>query len=246
MNSISISYTFIRRFQSIFKMAAAPALTGNEKRKQSCKEVGGEKKRKGHKREDDFKNQYNPTSLNEPTEYKATSDTWIPSGLEITNLLCERFGMAADKNLYISNKSGENIQFTLGQIPELSGEDNLEWIQNADNSRALFNKYLKKVESARPADILVYKDNVAQKWLFFKMDDIIDFIVAKATWRKLETGRIKGNFDNDSKKGSAQYMTYEFRSTHKSYFLGLNGGKGIEFIHLLKKNIAFYEDAFNY
>ena len=41
-------------------MAAAPALTGNEKRKQSCKEVGGEKKRKGHKREDYFKNQYNP------------------------------------------------------------------------------------------------------------------------------------------------------------------------------------------
>jgi len=223
-----------------------PALTGNEKRIQSCKNVGGMKKRKGHKREDYFKNQYNPTSLNEPTEYKATSDTWIPHGLEITNILCERFGMAADKDIYISNKSGENIQFTLGQIPELSGEDNLEWIQNADNSRALFNKYLKKIESVRPADILVYKDNSAQKWLFFKMDDIVEFIVANATWRKLESGRIKGDFVNDSKKGTAQYLTYEYRTNHKSYFLGLNGGKGIEFIRLLKKNIAFYEDAFNY
>ena len=221
-------------------------LTGNEKRKQSCKNVGGDKKRKGHKREDDFKNQYNPASLTEPTEYKATSDTWIPSGLEITNILCERFGMEASKDLYISNKSGENIQFTLGQIPELIAEDNLAWLQNPDNCRALFNKYLKKVESARPADILVYKDNKAQKWLFFKMDDIIDFIVAKATWRRLETGRIKGDFDNDTKKGTSQYMTYEYRPTHKSYFLGLNGGKGIEFIHLLKKNIAFYEDAFHY
>ena len=221
-------------------------LTGNEKRKQSCKNVGGDKKKKGHKREDDFKKQYNPASLTEPTEYKATSDTWIPSGLEITNILCERFGMAASKDLFISNKSGENIQFTLGQIPELSAEDNLAWLQNPDNCRALFNKYLKKVESARPADILVYKDNTAQKWLFFKMDDIIDFIVAKATWRRLETGRIKGDFDNDSKKGAAQYLTYEYRPTHKSYFLGLNGGKGIEFIHLLKKNIVFYEDAFHY
>jgi hypothetical protein len=223
-----------------------PVLTGNDKRKQSCKNVGGDKKKKGHKREDDFKKQYNPASLIEPTEYKATSDTWISSGLEITNILCERFGMDASKDLFISNKSGENIQFTLGQIPELSVKDNLTWLQNPDNSRALFNKYLKKVESTRPADILVYKDNNAKKWLFFKMNDIIDFIVAKATWRRLETGRIKGDFDNDSKKGTAQYLTYEYRPTHKSYFLGLNGGKGIEFIRLLKKNIVFYEDAFNY
>jgi hypothetical protein len=252
INSINGLYTILRRIQLVFKMASSCAdipvavLTGNEKRKQSCKNVGGEKKRKGHKREDDFKNQYNPASLTEATEYKATSDTWIPSGLEISNILCERFGIPASKDLYISNKSGENIQFTLGQIPELIAEDNLAWLQNADNCRALFNKYLKKVDSAKPADILVYKDNTAQKWIFFKMDDIIDFIVAKATWRRLETGRIKGDFDNDTKKGSSQYLTYEYRTTHKSYFLGLNGGKGIEFIHLLKKNIAFYEDAFHY
>jgi hypothetical protein len=221
-------------------------LTGNAKRIQSCKDVGGEKKRKGHKREDDFKTQYNPTSLNEPTEYKATSDTWIPSGLDISKVLCEHFGMGESKDLYFSNKSGNNIQFTLGQIPELSAEDNLQWIQNAANSRALFSKYLKKVESTRPADILVYKDNTAHKWVFFKMDDIINFIVTKATWRKLESGRIKGDFDNDSKKGTAQYLTYEYRTNQKRYFLGLNGGKGIEFIHLLKKNIIFYEDNFNY
>lgn len=225
---------------------ATPALTGNEKRIQSCKKVGGDKKREGHEYENDFKNQYNPASLTEPTEYKATSDTWIPSGVEISNILCERFGMEASKDLYISNKSGKSIQFTLGKIPELNGEDNLAWIQNADNCRALINKYLKKTDSARPADILVYRDDTAQKWVFFKMDDIVEFIVAKATWRKIETGRIKGDFDDDSKKGFSQYLTYEYRKPNKSYFLGLSGGKGKKFIDLLKKNIAFYEDAFNY
>ena len=78
------------------------------------------------------------------------------------------------------------------------------------------------------------------------MDDIINYIVANVKWRKLETGRIKGDFENDSKKGTCQYLTYEYRTTHKSYFLGLNGGKGIEFIDLLKKKIVYYEDAFHY
>lgn len=235
----------IRSITSVIRMVST-MLTGNNKRIESCKAVGGDKKRKGHKREDDFKNQYNPTSLNEPTEYKATSDTWIPAGLEITSKLCDYFSIAEPKDLYISNKSGNNIQFTLGQIPELNTEDNLNWIQNADNCRALFNKYLKKTESAKPADLLVYKDNTAQKWVFFKMDDIINYIVANVKWRKLDTGRIKGDFENDSKKGTAQYLTYEYRTTHKSYFLGLNGGKGIEFIDLLKKKIVYYEDAFHY
>ena len=52
-------------------------LSGNAKRKQSCQRVGGEKKRVGHKREDDFKRQFHPASLTEVTEYGATSDTWL-------------------------------------------------------------------------------------------------------------------------------------------------------------------------
>jgi hypothetical protein len=74
------------------------------------------------------------------------------------------------------------------------------------------------------------------------MDDIINFIVQFAKWRKLDTGRIKGDFVDDSKNGSSQYITYEYRTTHKSYFLGLNGGKGRKFIELLKKNIPYLED----
>ena len=194
------------------------ALTGNDKRIQSCKNVGGEKKRVGHKREDDFKKQYNPDSMNEPTEYKATSDTWIPANAPIASILRDTFGFE-NKELNFSNKSGNNIQFTLGQIPELLCEENLEWIKNGDNSRSLFNKYLKKDSSMRPADLLVYKDNKTKKWVFFKMDDIIEFIVSQTTWRKLNSGRIKGDINNDSKKGFGQYLTYEYRTNHKSYFL---------------------------
>ena len=65
------------------------------------------------------------------------------------------------------------------------------------------------------------------------MDDIINYITNKTEWRKLNSGRIKGDFQDMSKKGKKQYLTYEYRPTHKSYFLGLNGGKGIEFINLL-------------
>lgn len=67
-------------------------------------------------------------------------------------------------------------------------------------------------------------------------------------WRKLLSGRIKGDFNDNSKKGKRQYITYEYRTRHKSYFLGLNGGKGIEFIKLLisNKGIRHYIDDFNY
>jgi len=225
---------------------------GNEKRIESCKKVGGLKKAKGHQRENDFKKQYNPVSLDDPIEYKATSDTILFPENPITHILSEKFQFEnitsdtntyiCNRNLYCSNKSGENIQFTLGQIPELQGDANLEWLTNPTHCKSLFDKYLKKSESEKPADILVYKDKETSKWLFFKMDDIIDFIVQFAKWRKLDTGRIKGDFVDDSKNGSSQYITYEYRTTHKSYFLGLNGGKGRKFIELLKKNIPYMED----
>lgn len=31
-------------------------------------------------------------------------------------------------------------------------------------------------------------------------------------------------------KRKSQYITYEYRDTHKSYFLGFNGNKGSKFI----------------
>lgn len=218
---------------------------GNEKRIESCKKVGGEKKRNGHQFEKDFLRKYNPEDLDKPIEYGATSDTTISPRHPICAILQERIN---NKNLFVSNKSGKNIQFTLGQIPELK-DINVDTM-NTDKElvRIIFNKYLKKINSVTPAGILVYKDTANKKWVFFNMDDVVNYIVEKCTWRMLDSGRIKGDFADNSKKGVRQYITYEYRQTHKSYFLGMNGGRGIEFIKLLMKpdiGIKHYIDDIN-
>ena len=129
--------------------------TGNEKRIESCKKNGGAKKRIGHKREKDFLKKYNPDYFDKPIEYGATSDTTICSTHQICDILREKIDHS---NLFVSNKSGNNIQFTLGQIPELK-DINVHTL-NTDKElvRSIFNKYLKKTESDKPAGILVYKD----------------------------------------------------------------------------------------
>lgn len=219
--------------------------TGNEKRKESCKKVGAEKKNKGHKREKDFLNKYNPKECDAPTEYGATSDTSICP----THTICDKLHETIKpSNLYVSNKSGNNIQLTLGKIPELENINVDELNENKDECvRIIFNKYLKKSESSKPAGILAYKDTKKKLWIFFNMDTIVNIIVTKCKWRKLESGRIKGDFYDDSKKGYSQYITYEYRPTHKSYFLGFNGGKGGKFIDFLKNpifGIKYYEDPY--
>jgi hypothetical protein len=219
-------------------------LKGNEKRIASCKLIGREKKILGHQIEKEFLQQYNKNSFNKSIEYGPKADTIIDKAEPICDILTEKLGIT---NFNVSNKSGNNIQFTLGQIPEL------ENIVIANFTEIfiynLFNKYLKKSHSDKPADLLVYKDIINKKWIFFNMDHIIDFITKKCIWRKLDTGRIKGDFKDNSKKGISQYITYEYRNTHKSYFLGLNGGKGKKFIELLMNNIygiKYYCDIFTY
>ena len=205
---------------------------GNDKRIESCKQVGGEKKRIGHKREKEFLKQFNTTELENPIEYGATSDTSI----DINHPICEILKTNLSVSTFnVSNKSGKNLQFTLGNIPELLNitEDTLSDKQLIRN---IFNKYLKKSNSVRPADLLVYQDVDNSKWIFFNMDHVVEYIVENCKWRQLSTGRIKGDFADDSSKGVRQYITYEYRNTHKSYFLGLNGGKGIDFINLLMSN----------
>lgn len=204
--------------------------TGNEKRKESCKKVGAEKKRLGHKYEKDFMSQYNPNDLYK-TEYGATSDTSICPTHPICNILYETI---KPSNLNVSNKSGNNIQLTLGTIPELKNINVDILNENKEYVHKIFNKYLKKSESLKPAGILAYKDTTNKKWVFFNMDDVVTYIVNHCKWRKLESGRIKGDFKDDSKKGYSQYITYEYRSTHNSHFLGFNGNKGSSFMELLK------------
>lgn len=214
-------------------------MSSNEKRIKSCQKVGGEKKRIGHERENEFKAKYNPTSLSQKTEYGATSDTMIDENHPICTKLKEVLGC---DTFYCSNKSGYNIQMTLGRIPELDVVDNLQVLMDKAKCHQIFEKYLKKNQSKKPADLLVYKDLIHKKWLFFSMNDIINFIVDNVIWRKLKSKRIKGDFVNKSGK-LIQYITYEYRgSSHKSYFLGMNCGKGAKFIELLTHKIKYIAD----
>lgn len=197
----------------------------SEKRKASCQKVGGEKKRRGHKVEDEFMLRFGiPT----PTTYKAEADCSVsaenPAGAELLTAFpsLQSFGTSV--------KSGANLQFTLGRIDEVThAEDKVAALKQRD----LWETYLAKSKSNVPAALLAYKD--ATEWVIFKMEDVVTYITEKCTWRELESGRMKGDFADGSKKGTTQYLTYEYRPTHKSYFLGANGNKGKPFIRLLRQ-----------
>lgn len=215
--------------------------SGNEKRIESCKKLGAEKKRMGHQREKDFLRKYNSNESDKPTEYGPTADTSICLSHPICDILRDKIKPA---NFNVSNKSGNNIQLVLGNVPELK-DINVDILSDRDYVRKIFNKYFQKCDSVTPAGILAYYDCQSNNWIFFNMDDVVNFIADKCKWRKLDSGRIKGDFDDNSKKGRRNYITYEYRRTHNSYFLGFNGDAGIKFINLLKDDkygITYYED----
>lgn len=211
------------------------------KEKKSLSYIGKESKYRGHKIEEEFFKSFCCIKCSFKTTYSSSSDNYIKNYNPIYYNLLEKLNLEDKKVLNVSTKSGKNIQFVLGNIPELYKEP-LKFLKDKSNVLKILRKYLKKELSNSPADMLVYKDIDEDKWLFFKMDDIIDFIAEKCSWRLLESGRLKGDFLDFSKKGKRQYITYEYRASHKSYFLGLNGNKGKEFIKLLiYNNINHFE-----
>jgi hypothetical protein len=218
-------------------------IKGNNKRIESCKKIGKSKKVLGHIIENEFKKQFNISEIDN-IEYGSKSD----ASIDINNSICIKLTQNINvTNFNVSIKSGNNIQFTLGNIPELKDIEikNLSKLLIYD----IFNKYLKKNNSDKPSDILVYKHIKLNSWIFFNMNDIINYIKEKCMWRKLESGRIKGDFNDNSKKGFSQYITYEYRKNHKSFFLGVNGNKGYKFIELLMNKtygIKYYIEPFNY
>ena len=204
-------------------------MDSNQKRIESCKKVGGDEKRKGHSREIEFRERWGSPS---ETTYKAEADEVITNE-DFLNLLRDKLGPLKDGNTSI--KGGKSMQFTLGNIPEITNASNkLEAIQ----SRSIWEKYLGKYHSGRPASILAY---CGASWVFFRMVDVIDFI-GTCKWRLLSTGRLKGDFTDDSAKSKNRTIfTYEYRTRHGSHFLGASGGQGIHFINILKKSIPFVE-----
>lgn len=222
-------------------MSNEKKLSGNEKRINSCQQVGGDKKKEGHNKEKAFNAKYNPEC--QDITMKAEADCQISEEHPILDILKEKAIINDKKERNTSNKSGKSIQITLGKIEELMKEKNLEWIQNKDNFKQLLKKYFKKMESDRPADLLVY-DTGSLRY-FFNMDHVINYMVENCKFRKLKSGRIKGDFKDNSKKGIRQYFTYEYRGKkHKSHFIGFSGGKGKPFIELLKTKIKYYEDPY--
>ena len=237
----NLNHTKIQAIETNTQQDTHETITsGNIKRIKKCKDVGREKKLSGHKFETDFTHKYNPSHSNDPTEYGATSDTFMTEDHPLTHILHSELNVS---HFNCSNKSGNNIQFTLGRIPELDNAEDLTPLTDKTQCYKIFQKYLKKVLSSKPVDLVVYKDTRTNRYIFFNVDHIIDFIVENAIWRKLSSGRIKGDFFDDSSKNKTQYITYEYRESHHSHFLGLNGNKGIKFIDLLLKKIPFIMDV---
>jgi hypothetical protein len=210
--------------------------TPNQKRKDSCKKVGGEKKRTGHNREREFNSLFGHEDAG--IKYGAEADCDIsnetPNGIHLNEQLKKHFIEMPEHSDKVSLKGGNTIQFTLGRIDEVSSLENSKKLNVFKNSEFWY-KYLGKSMSKNQPGWFVYRDT--KSWVFFRMIDVISFIATDATWRLLDSGRIKGDFKDSSKKGTSQYLTYEHRPS-KGYFLGANGGQnGKKFVKLLTERI---------
>lgn len=208
-----------------FKYDEAIQLLANVRRIESCKVVGGSKKRSGHERERLFCSMFGEST--DRITYKAEADATISytslHGIALTQRLKTHFEIMPRFDDKVSIKGGNNIQFTLGRIAEvLLAENSLHTF----TLRSFWSKYLGKDSSKNPAGWFVYREDAG--WLFFRMADVIDFITDNTSWRLTKTGRIKGDIMG------RQYITYEYRKTHKSYFLGANGNRGKPFIELIR------------
>lgn len=212
--------------------------TSNDKRRETCRKIGAMKKQEGHDIEKLFNSLYgDPSSA---LTYKPQADSEVSFQSQNGHSIMLKFiqlGWMMDR-YSVSIKSGNNLQFHLGNIPELSQLTEHQSMRAVLQSSMLWSKYLKKSTSSLPAELLCYYHKQSKEWTFFRMDHVIDMITQKCTWRFLPTGRIKGDFADGSRKGASQYITYEYRKgKHNSYFLGVNGNKGVSFIKLCKNNL---------
>lgn len=213
-------------------------MLGRVYNKKALSILGSKIKEIGHRREAFFNKLYG--SKENKIIYGPTSDCKISKDHKILNELIHNKIIKNKEERNTSNKSGKNIQIVLGKIPELDCENNIDWINNKKNFSLLLHKYFKKAESKYPSDLLVYDTNYSH--IFFNMNDIIKFMVKECKFRKLSSGRIKGDFNDNIK--TKQYLTYEYRNTKKYYFLGFNGNKGYNFISLLKINLKYLETPY--
>jgi len=209
------------------------------KRSESMQKIASLVKNRGHENESLFNSLFGDPDA-KLSYTKNTPDCMIHSPFHKEELTA-----LGPTGYSVSLKSGNTWQFNLGEIPELTmidewkrtlqrkapasgkkaitkGLHGIEWNQQKAvlRSKGFWNKYLKK------GDLLCYYDKKVL-WTFFNMDQVISFITEFGVWRLIESsGRIKGDFFNQTGQLIHGIITYEYRSeSHKETFvLGAHGG----------------------
>jgi hypothetical protein len=219
-------------------------LRAHPKKTQKMLSKGGEKKKKGHLEEQKFNEIFDKSDAS--INYSGKSADCFVTKDQYQSLLAQ----LNPTDYSVSLKSGKTMQFHLGNVPELSDKTYYKnhLTQNAKGhkcgqhhisfdeqekvlkSREFWEKYLKK------GSLFCYKpqDN-SGTYLFFNMDDIINFIISKLSWRLLETGCIKGDIDDIS-----GIITFKYRDTkHDAFLLGATGGKnGEKWVNVMSKYLT--------
>ena len=203
-----------------------------------------QKKELGHAEERTF-NAFFGNKESRDTNFSGANADNIISNIDHQNTLKEHLGEMS--SFQVSLKSGKTWQFHLGRIDELSPLDKILISKTSKNETKVthfinfeeqksilknynfWNKYLGK------GNLLCYNDK-EKKYTFFKMNDVIQFIINSATWRLLDTGRIKGDFIFCDKKRSV--ITFEYRKDKNQFVLGAHGGNaGFLLFEILEVNL---------
>lgn len=215
-------------------------------------EQASQKKELWHAEERTFNAFFGNKTTRETNFSDASPDNYI-SNQEYKDKIKIEFPDISD--FFVSLKSWKTWQFHLGRIDELSNLDTIEiWKTSKWETKVIhelnfeeqkkvlkdywfWNKYLWK------GDLLCYNDK-EKKYTFFKMSDVIHFIINNTKWELLETWRIKGHLSKKWKNMSV--ITFEYRKDKHQFVLWAHwGNAGYTLFEILLENLKSYEVNFN-
>lgn len=183
---------------------------------------------------------------------EASADNYI-SNEEYQNILKNEFPGIED--FFVSLKSWVTWQFHLWRIDELSNLDNIK-LENTSKwetkviHELTFEEQKKVLKDFKfwekylwKWDFLCYNDK-EKKYTFFRMDDVINYIIKNTEWQLLETWRIKWHLNKNWKRRSV--ITFEYRKDKNQFVLGAHWGKaGLLLFEILLENLKSHEITFN-
>ena len=202
------------------------------------------KKRLGHAEESTF-NVIFGDKTQETMNFNGASEDCLVTNSNYQKMIQEKLGPI--KSFTVSLKSGVTWQFHMGPIPELTSKELRSVEKNSKGqtvinhgidfkkqtlqlkSQTFWKKYLAK------ANLLCY-NNQEGVYTFFKMEDIVNLIINKTSWKLLATGRIKGSLGLKNKIYNV--LTYEYNSKLNRFSIGaLSSRNGLRFYNILLENI---------